>query len=112
MTAKQLTPRVPSAADEDADDSSRKEAGDGHAKFRTIAKRLEAMFGTGDNPQLRRRLYQRIQVCAIEHGPDCYGVIRDCVASAQSAATPARYFCVSITSELKTLGYWEKPTDF
>jgi len=112
MTAKQLTPRVPTAADEYVDDSSRKEKGDSYAKFSSIAKRLEQMFGTGDNRQLRRRLYQRIQSCAIEHGNDCYGVIRDCVSSAQSADSPGRYFCVSITSELKTLGYWEKPTNF
>lgn len=112
MTATQLTPRLPNAADDDADDSSRKDSGDSFTKFRTVAKRLEQLFGTGDNAQLRRRLYQRIQLCAIEHGPDCYEVVRTCVSSAQSANNPARYFCVAITSELKTLGYWEKPCDF
>ena len=112
MTASQLTPKLPTAADEHADDSSRKDAGDSFSKFRTVAKRLEGLYGTGDNAQLRRRLYQRIQLCAIEHGPECYEVIRSCVSSAQSANNPGRYFCVSVTSELKTLGYWEKPTDF
>ncbi len=112
MEATQLTPRVPSAADANEDDSSRKEAGDSNSKFRTVAKRLEHLFGTGDNAQLRRKLYQRIQLCAIEHGPDCYDVVKACVSSAASADNPGRYFCVSVTSELKTLGYWFKPNDF
>jgi hypothetical protein len=73
---------------------------------------LEKLYGTGDNPQLRRKLYQRIQSCAIEHGPDCYDVVKGCVSSAQSADNPGRYFCVSVTSELKSLGYWEKPSGF
>lgn len=112
MTARQLTPQLPRATDEDDDDSLRKDSGDSFAKFQTVAKRLEALFGTGDNPQLRRKLYQRIQRCAIEHGPECYDVVRTCVSSAASASSPGRYFCVSVTSELKTLGYWEQPTDF
>lgn len=112
MTAKQLTPRVPTHADDDDNDSLRKEQGDGFAKFRTMATRLEKMFGVGDNPQLRRKLYQRIQRCAIEHGPECYEVVRNCVGEAQSADIPARYFCVSITSELKSLGYWQHDPDF
>jgi len=112
MTATQLTPRLPSAANDHEDDSSRKEAADGFRKFQTVAKRLEQLYGVGDNPQLRRKLYQRIQRCAIEHGPECYDVVKDCVSSAQSADNPGRYFCVSVTSELKSLGYWEKPSEF
>lgn len=112
MTATRLTPRLPSAPDDDDDDSLKKEQGDGFAKFQTVAKRLEAMFGLGDNHQLRRRLYLRIQRCAIEHGPECYDVIKTCVSAAQSANSPDRYFCTSVSSELKTLGYWDQPTDF
>lgn len=112
MSATQLTPRLPVSPDAHEDDSSRKDAGDGFAKFRTVAKRLEALYGTGDKPQLRRRLYLRIQSCAIEHGPECYDVVKGCVSSAASADNPGRYFCVSVTSELKSLGYWEKPSDF
>lgn len=112
MTETRLKPRVPSAADGHADDSFTKEVAENHTKFNTMAKRLECLFGTGDNPQLRRKLYQRIQRCGIEHGPDCYEVVRACVSSAQSADNPGRYFCVSVTSELKTLGFWFNPTDF
>jgi len=112
MTARQLTPRLPSDTDEDDDDSLRKDSGDCFAKFQTVAKRLEALFGTGENPQLRRRLYLRIQKCAIEHGPECYDVVRTCVSAAQSANSPDRYFCTSVTSELKSLGYWLQATDF
>lgn len=112
MTPTQLTPRVPETTDDHEDDSSRKAGGDSYTKFRTVAKRLEHLFGTGDNPQLRRLLYQRIQRCAIDYGPDCYEVVKTCVSSAQTAENPGRYFCVSVTSELKTLGYWFKPNDF
>lgn len=112
MTATQLHPRVPTPADDHEDDSSRKDAGDSFRKFQTVAKRLETLYGVGDNPQLRRRLYLRIQRCAIDHGPECYDVIRACVSSAASANQPDRYFCTSVASELKSLGFWDQPTDF
>lgn len=112
MNPTQLTPHVPNTADGNDDDSKRKESGDSYTKFRTVAKRLEQIYGTGDNAQLRRLLYQRIQRCAIEHGPDCYQVVKACVSSAQTASNPARYFCVAVTSELKNLGYWDQPNDF
>ena len=112
MNAKQLTPRVPQTTDDNVDDSFREGTADAFQKFRTIAKRLESLFRLGDNPTLRRKLYIRIQKCAIDHGDDCYEAIRGCVAAAQSADYPDRYFSASVTRELKALGFWEQVTDF
>jgi len=112
MNARQLQPRVPGTTDEHADDSFKEGKSDPSAKYRTIGMRLEKLFALGDNPALRRKLYFRIQKLAIDHGPDCYEAIRSCVASAQSADYPDRYFCTAVTRELKALGFWEQSTDF
>lgn len=96
----------------DVDDSSREAAGDSFSKFKTVASRLEALYGTGDNPQLRRKFYQRIQRCSIEHGPDCYEVVRACVEAAATADYPDKYFCRAVSAELKSLAYWDIPTGF
>ncbi len=112
MDAKQLNPRLPGTKDDDADDSLREKKPDDFAKFRTVAKRLETMFGLGENRMLRRKVYQKIQRAAIEHGPDCYDVIKLAVAAAQNADKPDRYFVAAITRELKVLEMWERPTDF
>lgn len=112
MDAKQLSPLVPGATDGHDDDSLKEVKVGGYEKFRTIAKRLEAMFRLGENPALRRKLYMRLQTCAIEHGSDCYEAIRSCVAAAQLADYPDRYFCTAVTRELKSLGFWEPITDF
>ena len=112
MTARQLFQDGNAASTKDVDDSLAEKTVDSFTKFKTVAQRLEALYGTGDNPQLRRKLYQRIQRCTIEHGPDCYDVVRACVSAASSASAPARYFCVAVTAELKALQYWAIPGDF
>lgn len=112
MSATRMFPTVPPNPDEDADDSFKEENGDGNRKYRMIAAKLERLYGLGDNAALRRKLYIRIQKCAIEHGPDCYELVRACVTSAQVADKPDRYFCTAVTSELKALGYWAPRVDF
>lgn len=112
MSATRMFPTVPHPADEDADDSFKEGKGDGYQKYRMIAGKLERLFGLGENAALRRKLYIRIQKCAIEHGPDCYELVKACVTSAQVADKPDRYFCTSVTSELKAQGYWAPPVDF
>jgi len=112
MDAKRLHPRLPSGTDEDADDSLKEGTADNFAKFKTVARRLETLFGVGDNPQLRRKVYQNIQRAAILYGEECYDVIRLAVSAAQSADKPDRYFIAAITRELKVLEFWEKKIDF
>jgi len=112
MTATRMFSAPSAHLDEHADDSQKTGSPDSFAKFRTVAKRLESLFGTGDNAALRRKLYIRIQKCTIEHGPECYDVVRQCVASAQVADNPSRYFCVAVTAELRAQGYWAPPATF
>lgn len=112
MSAERLTPALPAPADDDADDSLREGKGDDRAKYKTIAKRLERLFGLGDNAMLRRKVYMKIQKCAIEHGPECYDVINAAVQHAQAATMPDRYFMAAVTRELKMLDYWEQSVDF
>jgi len=112
MDAERLNPRLPSAADEDADDSLKEGKADNFAKFKTVAKRLEQIFGVGDNPQLRRKVYQNIQRAAIMYGEECYDVIKLAVSHAQTADKPDRYFVAAITRELKVLEFWESKVNF
>jgi len=112
MPAKRLKFPPPDGTDDHADDSLKEGKADDFEKFRTVAKRLETMFGLGEHPQLRRKVYQKIQRAAIEHGPDCYDVIRLAVSAAQAADKPDRYFVAAITRELKVLEYWERPVNF
>ena len=112
MDAQQLHPRVPGTTDGNEDDSLKKKEVDPREKYRTMAWRLEKMFHLGDNPPLRRKLYIRLQKLAVDHGEECYEAIRSCVAAAQSADYPDRYFCTAVTRELKALGFWEPSTDF
>lgn len=112
MSATRMFPTVPQPVDKNVDDSFKEEKGHGYGKYRMIAGKLERLFGLGENAALRRKLYIRIQKCAIEHGPDCYELVRACVTSAQVADKPDRYFCTSVTSELKAQGYWAPPVDF
>jgi len=112
MTERKLSIPSQDVTNADADDSLKEGKDDNFAKYKTVAKRLEAIFGTGDNPQLRRQVYMKIQKCAIEHGPECYDVIRAAVQQAQAADFPDRYFMAAVTRELKVLEYWERPVDF
>lgn len=112
MILKHLFPAPQDGKTTNEDDSLEVEIGPQNRKYSTIAARLEQLYGLGDSPPLRRKLYIRIQACAVEHGPECYEVIRACVASAQSADRPDRYFATAVASELKSLGYWEKSVDF
>lgn len=112
MTLQRIFSNAPTPIDVNEDDSMKAGQGDSFHKFKTVAKRLEHLYGTGDNATLRRKLYLRIQRCTIEHGPECYEVVRACIAAAAAADFPDRYFCCSVTRELKNLGYWENPVDF
>lgn len=112
MTVQRLLPTTPTPLDDDEHDPLKEGRASTRQKYRTIAARLEKTFGTGDNPQLRRKLYIRIQLCAIEHGPQCYEIVRACVGLAQAADFPDRYFCTAITRELKSQGYWDLHSEF
>ena len=112
MTAHQLNPLPGRTTDTDADDSLKEGKGDDFQKYKTIAKRLEALYGLGDNPMLRRKVYIKLQKLAIEFGPDCYDVIRAAVTHAAAADFPDRYFMAAVTRELKMLDYWERAVEF
>jgi len=112
MEAKRLQFPPPGPKDAHEDDSLKEGKADPSDKYRTVAKRLEALFGLGEHPLLRRKVYQKIQRAAIEHGPECYDVIRLAVSAAQAADKPDRYFVAAVTRELKVLEYWERPVNF
>lgn len=112
MTLQRLLPTAPTPLDDDVNDPLKEGQGTGDRKYKTIASRLEMLYGTGDSPQLRRKVYLRVQTCCIEHGPDCYDVVKACVKAASLAELPDRYFCCSVVAELKSLGYWELATTF
>lgn len=70
----------------------------------TIGQRLERRFGTGQDPQARRRLYARLQLAVEVHGERAYRALCTVAAEAESARAPDRYFCFSATRRLAELG--------
>ncbi len=78
-------------------------------KYRTIADRLWKRFGPGDEPEIRRQLYERLQHEAIQHGDAVYRIIQTAFASAQSANNPDRYFAAAVTRRLREQGFLVQP---
>lgn len=70
-----------------------------------VAKRLWHKFGKGENPALRRELYERLERAVVEHGWPAYRVIQGCVRSADSASAPDRYFCTAVACRMREAGY-------
>lgn len=69
-----------------------------------IAARLWERYGGGENPRVRKELYERLEREVQSHGERAYRVIESCVKSSVSARNPDRYFCGSVTRRLRECG--------
>lgn len=69
-----------------------------------VAKRLWSVFGGGENPALRRQLFERLEREVEQHGTRAYRVIESCVKSAVTARNPDRYFCGAVVRRLREAG--------
>lgn len=74
--------------------------------FQDVAKRLTSVFGTGDNPTLRRELYERLQRACEQYGQSAYRIISGAVRSAKTAAHPDRYFAACVARRMREAGFF------
>ncbi len=72
-----------------------------------IAHRLEAKFGLGDRPTVRRKLYRRLEREVEAHGEVAYECVAIAAADAETADKPGRYFSKAVTSRLRERGLLE-----
>jgi len=72
-----------------------------------IAKHLEARFGLGSQPELRRRLFQRLQLAVEIHGERALKPLQTVAAEAKGARKPDRYFCRAALLRLRELNLLE-----
>lgn len=74
-----------------------------------IAERLEAKFGTGSRPELRRALYQRLEKCVEEHGQAAYRILAVTAADSLGKKNPGRYFAHVVMARLHETGILTVP---
>lgn len=66
-----------------------------------VAARLEAKFGLGTQPALRRELYLRLEQLVAQEGARAYMVIASTAADAARKQSPGRYFSHVVMLRLK-----------
>ena len=69
-----------------------------------IAVRLERKFGLGTRPELRRRLFTRLEDLVEDVGEPAYVCIASAAADAEGKDHPGHYFCRVVTTRLKERG--------
>lgn len=69
----------------------------------TLAERLERRFGLGSRPELRRSLYQRLDVLYSdpEIGEKVYNVVASVAADAVGKSKPGNYFAFVVMARLR-----------
>jgi hypothetical protein len=72
-----------------------------------VAAQLEARFGLGSQPSLRRTLYQRLQLACEIHGERALKQLKTVAAEAKGARKPDRYFCRAALCRLREMNLLE-----
>lgn len=72
-----------------------------------IAFFLEQRFGLGSQPELRRRLFQRLQLAVEVHGERAKKQLQIVAAEAKGARKPDRYFCRAALCRLREMNLLE-----
>lgn len=73
-----------------------------------ISSRLWTKYGPGEQPALRKELYERLERAVVEYGWPAYRVIKGCVRSADSARHPDRYFCSAVACRMREAGFLQE----
>jgi hypothetical protein len=77
-----------------------------------LARRLEAKFGLGEFPMIRRRLYTRLERACEQHGDAAYIIVCDCGQAALTKGKPGNWFSSAVSARLKEAGFLgDPPTD-
>lgn len=69
-----------------------------------VADRLQRRFGLGNKPDVRRGLYERLQLAVEVHGQRAFTAIRTVAAEADGKRKPDRYFCRAAICRLREAG--------
>lgn len=69
-----------------------------------LAARLERRFGLGNKPDVRRGLYERLQLAVEVHGQQAFTALRTVAAEAAGKRKPDRYFCRAAICRLRETG--------
>ena len=80
-----------------------------HVDMTNIEARLEARFGLGTRPELRRSLYRRLAALIEEEGEAAYLVVASAAADAVSKTNPGRYFAHVVMTRLQERGILPAP---
>jgi hypothetical protein len=70
-----------------------------------LARRLEAKFGLGEFPMIRRRLYTRLERACEHHGDAAYIIVCDCGQAAATKGKPGNWFSSAVSARLKEAGF-------
>lgn len=74
-----------------------------------VATRLESRFGLGTRPDLRRKLYQRLQDAVDNEGEAAYVCIATAAADAEGKEHPGHYFARVVMLRLYERGVLASP---
>lgn len=74
-------------------------------KYAELAAKLQRCYGGGENPSMRRKLFDRLQRESIQYGDVVYRVVVGASRSAACARDPARYFCAVVSRRLREQGF-------
>ncbi len=77
-----------------------------HPKFQVVAEKLFKEFGEGENPTLRRELFERCQRECQKHGDVAYRIVAGAVRSAKTAREPGRYFAATVARRMREAGFF------
>lgn len=77
------------------------------AAKKTIAFFLEQKFGLGSQPELRRKLFQRLELAVEIHGERALKPLQTVAAEARGARKPDRYFCRAALCRLREMNLLE-----
>jgi len=74
-----------------------------------VSRRLELRFGLGTRPDLRKSLYDRLQVLIDREGPEAYRIVASVAVDAEGKRNPGRYFAKVVVLRLTERGVLAMP---
>src|SRR5262249_5587313 len=71
-----------------------------------LVSRLRSKYGLGANPAKRLAFYRKIERLVEKHGDRAYQVVAEANAQAHGLQYADRYFCKTVATMFKQLGWW------
>ena len=71
-------------------------------------RKLIGMYGEGERPALRIKLFQRVQHLVDQHGKTMINLVREAITLAKGSRQPGHYFCRAIKAKISEAGFLEE----